>query len=107
METKKGHKEVRIERRIPTVETANQMSIVKTMMFATTHVKDGHGISPTFWVGTASGTVFFFALTVPGKCRIISRDRLYKDFLDSRRIVGKEKSASVDFACYGSFEKLT
>lgn len=60
-----GHKEVRIERRIPTVETANQMSIVKTMMFATTHVKDGLGISPTFWVGTASGTVCFFALTVP------------------------------------------
>ena len=66
-ENEKGHKEVRIERRIPTVETANQMSIVKTMMFATTHVKDGLGISPTFWVGTASGTVCFFALTVPGK----------------------------------------
>lgn len=60
-----GHKEVRIERRIPTVETANQMSIVKTMTFATTHVKDGLGICPTFWVGTASGTVCFFALTVP------------------------------------------
>ena len=80
------------------------MSIVKTMMFATTHVKDGLGISPTFWVGTASGTVCFIALTVPGKCRY-EYHWIYKDYLDSRRIVGKDKSASVDFACYGSCEK--
>ena len=90
MKTQKGHKEVRIERRIPTVETANQMSIVKTMMFATTHVKDGLGISPTFWVGTASGTVCFFALTVPGKYRFYHVIVEITDHLDSRRIVGND-----------------
>ena len=60
-----GHKEVRIERRLPTVETAGEGAIVKTIKFATTHVKDGLGISPTFWIGTAAGCVYFFALSIP------------------------------------------
>ena len=48
------------------METARQSAIVRVTHFATTYVKDGLGICPTFWVGTAGGLVLMFGLSVPG-----------------------------------------
>jgi len=38
---------------------------VRVAYFATTYTKDGHGISPAFFIGTAGGSVAMYGLNVP------------------------------------------
>lgn len=64
-EEKKEREIVMRNTAIPSAETSRTAAIVRVTYFATTFVKDGHGISPSFFVGTAGGAVSIYGLNVP------------------------------------------
>jgi len=81
-------------RRIEARSTDDGMTgMVRCIYFATTYLRDGVSLTPTFWAGTNSGAVFCFVLHIPHYSK---RQELPVSFVAGKFIQLKHRAPIID-----------